>query len=102
MKKKVISLLLVSAMACGLLAGCGSADADTSKGGDGVTLRFIDITTNPERQAYFEKTFEAFKEETGITVKYEGVPWDDAADKMTVLGAANDLPDGDISIIFRP
>jgi len=93
MKKKVISLLLVSAMACGLLAGCGSADADTSKGGDGVTLRFIDITTNPERQAYFEKTFEAFKEETGITVKYEGVPWDDAADKMTVLGAANDLPD---------
>ena len=98
MKKKVVSLLLVAAMATGLLAGCGAESTGTSAGGgkkgdDGVTLRFIDISTNPERQAYFEKTFAAFKEETGITVEYEGVPWDNAADKMTVLGAANDLPD---------
>ena len=107
MKKKVVSLLLVAAMTSGLLAGCGSSDAETSTSSTGsaateekaedsgsdVTLRFIDITTNPQRQEFFETTFAAFKEETGITVEYEGVPWDNAADKVTVLGAANDLPD---------
>lgn len=103
MKKKVISLLLVAAMTSGLLAGCGAKEAETTtSGGDkaateeagsDVTLRFIDITTNPQRQEFFENTFAAFKEETGITVEYEGVPWDNAADKVTVLGAANDLPD---------
>ena len=95
MKKKVISLLLVAAMTSSLLAGCGAKDAETSSSasGDGVTLRFIDITTNPQRQEFFENTFAAFTEETGITVEYEGVPWDNAADKVTVLGAANDLPD---------
>ena len=107
MKKRVISLLLVAAMTCGLLAGCGSAEADkstadtaktetTNKKEDSneeITLRFVDISTSPLRQEYFMSVFEQFEAEQGIKVKYEGVPWDDAADKLTVLGAANDLPD---------
>lgn len=97
MKKKVISLLLVAAMTTGLLAGCGTKEAatdsaNTETSGE-VALRFIDVSTSPQRQEFFENVFAAFKEETGISVEYEGVPWDDAADKLTVLGAADDLPD---------
>lgn len=39
MKKKVISMLLVSAMAVTLIAGCGNNGADEKKSeGDGKTL----------------------------------------------------------------
>ena len=60
---------------------------------ESVSLRFIDVSPSPARQEYFEKTFAKFKEETGITVNYESVPWDDAANKLTVLGTSNQLPD---------
>ena len=110
MKRKAIALLLTAAMTCGLLAGCGAKDAgadtaktetttesdkkaDESAKKEDVTLRFIDISTSPLRQEYFMSVFEQFEAEQGIKVEYEGVPWDDAADKLTVLGAANDLPD---------
>lgn len=45
------------------------------------------------RQKYYEETFAKFEEETGISVSYESVPWDDAANKITVLGASGQLPD---------
>ena len=120
MKKRIISLFLMASMTCGLLAGCGAAEAEkttadtaasesTAESEDGttaaadssadaddeeqVTLRFIDISTSPLRQEYFMSVFEQFEAEQGIKVEYEGVPWDNAADKLTVLGAANDLPD---------
>jgi len=85
MKKRIVSLMMVAAMTLGL-ALPASADGD-------VTLRFIDVSTSPARQEYFETVFENFKAETGITVEYEGVPWDNAADKLTILGAGKDLPD---------
>ena len=58
-----------------------------------MTLRFIDVSPSPQRQKYYEDVFAKFKEEKGITVKYESVPWDDAADKLTVLGTSGQLPD---------
>jgi multiple sugar transport system substrate-binding protein len=47
----------------------------------------------PRPQQYFETTFAKFQEETGISVTYESVPWDDAANKLTVLGTSGQLPD---------
>ena len=119
MKRKAIALLLTAAMTCGLLAGCSAKETDTAnkdaaatttekkeeaaaekkdepakeEAKEEVVLRFIDISTSPLRQEYFMGVFEQFEAEQGIKVEYEGVPWDDAADKLTVLGAANDLPD---------
>lgn len=61
--------------------------------GETVELRFIDISPGPVRQNYFETTFVKFEEETGIKVVYESVPWDDAANKLTALGATGQLPD---------
>ena len=75
----------------GILSACGTKqENDTSSEEE---LRFIDVSPSPERQSYFESVFEKFKEETGITVKYESVPWDDAANKLTVLGTSGQLPD---------
>ena len=81
-------------------AGCGSSGGDSGgeskeagKQGKEASLRFIDVNPSPERQKYYEGVFQKFEEETGISVAYESVPWDDAADKLTVLGTSGQLPD---------
>ena len=92
MKKRVVSAILAVVMVCGLLTGCGGAsDKDDVAKSD--ELRFIDVNPSPERQKYYEGIFEKFEDESGIVVNYESVPWDDAADKLTVLGSSGQLPD---------
>lgn len=85
--KKAVASALVAAMVLGSATGV-NAEAKSD-----VTLRFIDVNPSPQRQEYYESAFEKFKEETGITVNYESVPWDDAANKLTVLGTSGQLPD---------
>lgn len=107
MKRKILSLLLVAAMTATVFTGCGksgtTSDSGTSgnggsaggteaSGGD-ITLSFLDVAPSDTRTSYYESMFQKFYEETGIQVEYQSVPWDDAADKLTVLGAANNLPD---------
>lgn len=72
---------------------CLSLTAVRAVAGEGVTLRFVDVSPGPVRQKYFEQTFVKFEKETGIKVQYESVPWDDAANKLTMLGATGQLPD---------
>lgn len=109
--KKLLCALLATATMLSALAGCATkpaspppaaAETPASQTGEAAPpsteggtkeLRFIDVSPSPARQEYFEKIFGKFKEETGITVAYESVPWDDAANKLTVLGASHQLPD---------
>lgn len=86
MARKLMGLVLAVVMALGVFGGVAFA-------GEAVELRFIDVSPSPVRQEYFETTFAKFKEETGISVVYESVPWDDAANKLTVLGTSGQLPD---------
>lgn len=89
MSKKVLIVVSILLMvAAGMFAA-----PNAEKTPKATQLRFIDVSPSPTRQAYFTETFEKFKAETGITVVYESVPWDDAANKLTVLGASNQLPD---------
>ena len=90
--KKRISLVLALVMALGT-AGAVQVSAEETKEFEGVELRFLDVSPSDARQNYYESAFEKFYEETGISVIYESVPWDDAANKITVLGAASQLPD---------
>lgn len=105
MRKRLLGVMLTMAMVAGLLSGCGKSnevssteeaaqetEGETSASGE-KTLRFLDVSPSEIRQSYYEETFAKFKEETGISVVYESVPWDDAANKITVLGASNQLPD---------
>lgn len=130
MKKRVVSILLASAMAVTAFTGCGgggsSAAPEASKtseaggseaagstasaagsgaseaqGGsgewsrefEGTSLSFLDVAPSDVRTSYYEGIFQRFYEDTGIEVEYQSVPWDDAANKLTVLGASKTLPD---------
>lgn len=105
MKRKFISILLVSALvvqAFGLL-GCGSdskdggsepAKSDTKKEGEVVELRFMDVIPNPEREATFLKLVDDFNaQNSDVKVVYESTPWDQAHNKLVTLGSAGNLPD---------
>ena len=92
MKKKVLSIVLAAVMTLGMAQIC-VAESNDSKEFEGVSLRFLDVSPSESRQAYYEEAFAKFEEETGISVTYESVPWDDAANKITVLGASDQLPD---------
>ena len=85
--------LLISGILLAVLTSLVMAGGSQSSGGASTSLRFIDISPSPARQDYYTTTFSALKTETGLTVNYESVPWDDAANKLTVLGASNSLPD---------
>ena len=87
--KKVLSTVLGILIIGSVFAG-GSQDSGSQ---GGAQLRFLDVNPSPARQEYYTKAFAQSKNETGISVVYESVPWDDAANKLTVLGASKDLPD---------
>lgn len=103
--KKLVSMLLVVAMAVSLLAGCSSSTAETSGSAsenaestavneaEVKSMRFLDVCPSPVRQKYFEEAFAKFEAETGIAVTYESVPWDDAANKISMLATSGQLPD---------
>jgi multiple sugar transport system substrate-binding protein len=91
--KKHIALLVAVILASTMFAACGVSPAQAAAPAGTVSLRFIDVSPGPVRQKYFEETFVKFEKETGIKVTYESVPWDDAANKLTVLGASGQLPD---------
>ncbi len=94
--------MISSAVSISILSGCAATKpttiGDTTKSNNtGTTttqnLRFIDVSPSPKRQEYFTSTFEKFKQSAGISAAYESVPWDEAANKLTVLGASKQLPD---------
>ena len=77
MKKKVISVLLATAMVTGLVAGCGSnsdgGDANSNGGEyDGVELTYWSMWSNTEPQGkVLQEAVDAWEEETGATVTIE-------------------------------
>jgi N,N'-diacetylchitobiose transport system substrate-binding protein len=79
-----------AAAALALIAtACG-----TGGGGEGQTLDvWIMEGTNPDATAYFEEIGRQFREETGVEVNVEFVPWADAHDKFTTAIAGNTMPD---------
>jgi len=82
----MICAVLSAVMALGPGTVTGSAN-------EAAELQFIDVSPSAQRQKYFEAIFEEFKAETGISVQYQSVLWDEAADYLTVLGESDQLPD---------
>jgi len=86
MKRSIAILLSALFLVAMLLNGCTA--------GGKTTLRFIDISPRPDREAFFKEMITTFqKENPSIEVVYESVPWDDAANKLTVMATAKELPD---------
>ena len=94
MKKRTVSVMLAALMAASMLSCVTvSAEEGWTREFEGESLTFLDVAPSDTRTAYFENLFARFFEDTGIEVEYQSVPWDDAANKLTVLGASNSLPD---------
>ena len=99
MKKKIlrrgVSVVMVTASVMGMMGGGGGKKQEDVKADteESTSIRFMDVSPSEARENYYKDTFQKFQEETGIEVIYESVPWDDAANKLTVLGTAGQLPD---------
>ena len=65
MKKKLVSILMATAMVATLFAGCGKS-ADSAKGGEGSVYW---LNFKPEADSALQEIAKTYKEETGVEVK---------------------------------
>lgn len=90
MKKRIISVLLCAAMVGTLAAGCGSKEAGSDDGkkdkkeGKEITFMAPDWA-NPGDELLAE-----FTEETGISVVFNEVSWDDIRDKVSIAASGGE------------
>lgn len=90
MKKRIISVLLCAAMVGTLTAGCGSKEAGSDDGkkdkkeGKEITFMAPDWA-NPGDELLAE-----FTEETGISVVFNEVSWDDIRDKVSIAASGGE------------
>lgn len=91
MKKKVLSVMLCTAMAVTMLAGCGSKkeaseDKAENKTADSKSEEEISVMI-PDWGNPGEELLKEFTEETGIKVTVNEVSWDDIRDKVSIAAA---------------
>ena len=102
MRKKILSMMLVAAMTVGTLAGCGSNSGNgnsekgtdtTADAGEEVTIQFMHMQVEQERQDVIAKLIEEFEAENpGIKVEQMPTNEDDYDTKITSLGGTGVLP----------
>lgn len=87
MKKKIVSALLVSAMAVSMLAGCGSSDSGSGSGDSKAEkeITYWSMWNSTENQAkVIQEAADAYEKETGVHVNIE---WK-GRDVKTLIGSA--------------
>lgn len=90
--KRTLFMILAVLMIISVFPVASYADAEPYP--DKVTISFVDVSPSPEREAMYKEMIEAFKEvEPNITVEYESIPWDDAHNKLAMLGVTGSMPD---------
>ena len=104
MKRKILSMMLVAAITVGTLVGCGSnsGSGNAEKGtdtteeaatGEEVTIQFMHMQVEQERQDVIAKLIEKFEAENpGIKVEQMPTNEDDYDTKITSLGGTGVLP----------
>ena len=101
MKKRILAMLLSSAMIIGMMAGCattGTSKSSDNKGkesDDGkVTLTFLNKYPEDPYAQYFEDAVAEFeKENPNIDIEMENVSDEAIKDKLTVIASGGDMPD---------
>lgn len=99
MRKKLLSLLLVTAMTVGMITGCGASGGDTEKSASGedentLTVWAWDQTFNIYAMKEAEKIYQ--KEHPDFKLDIVETPWDDMQTQLgTIVGAGDysKLPD---------
>lgn len=88
MKKRIVSMLLVAAMAVSMISGCGAKKESAGKdkeSGKEETITFM----APDWAIPSDDQLDAFTKETGIKVKVSEVGWDDIREKLATAAAGN-------------
>lgn len=95
MKKKLVSVLLCSAMVTGLLAGCGGGSDDKGKNSEGgketITMWCPPLDDNMLEN--WEPLLEDFKEENNCEIDIQIQPWENYEEKWSTGAASGELPD---------
>ena len=91
MKKKLVSMLLCAAMAATLTAGCGSDSSGesgekSSSSGESKEITFM----APDWANPVDELLAEFTEETGISVIFNEVSWDDIRDKVSIAASGGE------------
>ena len=91
MKKKLVSMLLCAAMAATLTAGCGSDSSGESgeKGSSSGESKEITFMA-PDWANPGDELLAEFTEETGISVIFNEVSWDDIRDKVSIAASGGE------------
>lgn len=91
MKKKVVSVLLIAAMAASLAVGCGGKEKEESSDGK-VHIQFMHQQVEQERQDVVQSIIDDFqKENPDIVVESIPVNEDDYDSKITAQGGSGEL-----------
>ncbi len=91
MKKKLVSMLLCAAMAATLTAGCGSDSSGesgekSSSSGESKEITFM----APDWANPGDELLAEFTQETGISVIFNEVSWDDIRDKVSIAASGGE------------
>lgn len=93
MKKKLLSTALVLTMTASLLAGCGGDKKAEGGKDEPVTIQFMHMQVEQERQDVITQIIADFeKENPNIKVEQMPVNEDDYDSKITTLGGNGELP----------
>ncbi|MCD8367437.1 MAG: extracellular solute-binding protein [Clostridiales bacterium] len=103
--KKLLALLLATAMACSLLTGCGgSSDSGTSDGdGEAATQTEFDIVGGQSALSpgYDDnEVLNQLQENVGITINWETMTSDTLGEQVNIRIAGDSLPDAFMGVGF--
>ena len=93
MKKKFIVISIVILAAGMFFSACNKSDAPKAKKDVTLTYWAAPLSSNEKTIEVWNKVFEGFKNETGITVEIEVVPWADTTKKITTAITSGEGPD---------
>lgn len=87
MKKKVVSMFLCAALAASMIAGCGS---ETEKKGEEKKESKEITFMAPDWANPGDELLAEFTKETGISVIFNEVSWDDIRDKVSIAASGGE------------
>ncbi|MCI8597198.1 MAG: extracellular solute-binding protein [Lachnospiraceae bacterium] len=110
MKRKMLSLVLATAMVASMLAGCSSNNSNTegdptegsaTKGasttetsGDDIVINFLGAQYSDMTEPYLREVCDKFEEQNpGVKINLEIVGWDNVSDRARALVGARQAPD---------